>query len=71
MEPQATVLGKEWLIAAVVFLVVLWCAMIYVAIRIYRKWQASKSPLAILRERFAKGEIGKEEFEERRRLLDG
>jgi putative membrane protein len=28
-----------------------------------------KTPLEILRERFARGEIGKEEFEERRRLL--
>jgi putative membrane protein len=28
-----------------------------------------KTPLAILQERFARGEIDKEEFEERRRLL--
>ena len=30
---------------------------------------AARTPLDILRERFAKGEIDKEEFEERRRLL--
>lgn len=30
---------------------------------------AQKTPLDILRERFARGEIDKEEFEERRKLL--
>ncbi|MGO4558144.1 SHOCT domain-containing protein [Mesorhizobium sp. 2RAF21] len=31
----------------------------------------SRAPLDILRERFARGEIDKEEFEERRRVLGG
>lgn len=31
---------------------------------------ATNTPLNILKERFARGEIDKEEFEERRRLLD-
>ena len=32
---------------------------------------AANTPLDILRERFARGEIDKEEFEERRRILGG
>lgn len=54
-------------IIAVVVLVVRWLGGSGHGSAPYRHY--GKTPLDILKERFAKGEIDKEEFEERRRIL--
>jgi putative membrane protein len=63
------------------FMILVLAAVIAVAVLLVRwlggPWQASgshqtpsaRTPLDILKERFARGEIDKEEFEERRRVL--
>jgi putative membrane protein len=63
------------------FMILILVAVIVVAVFLVRwvggPWQGTaphypplgRTPLDILRERFARGEIDKEEFEERRRVL--
>lgn len=48
------ILGMEWFFVAVALMLLLWAAMTYVAVRGYKKWAASRSPLGILKERFAR-----------------
>jgi putative membrane protein len=54
-------------IVAAVVLIVRWLGGSYGAAPLS---PPGKAPLDILKERFARGEIDKEEFEERRRVLD-
>lgn len=62
-------------------MMILFIGLVVVAVVIVVRWlgdgsgeaatkrSSEKSPIAILEERFARGEIDKEEFEERRRVL--
>lgn len=69
--------GGGWygMIFGPVFMILALALVIAVAVLVVRwlggPWQAPprNTPLDILRERFARGEIDKEEFEERRRIL--
>lgn len=54
---------------AIVLVVVLLVRWLDGSRRDYRTPSSDKTALAILEERFARGEIDKEEFEERRRIL--
>jgi putative membrane protein len=71
--------GAGWLMA--IFNIVFWVVLI-VAIVYFIKWLSASSKqkgnekrgdsaLEILRERYAKGEIGKDEFEEKKKALKG
>lgn len=60
------------------FMMILWWALIIIGIVALVKWLASQSrgtpsnekiPLEILKERYAKGEIGSKEFEEKKKIL--
>ncbi|WP_010665181.1 SHOCT domain-containing protein [Marinilabilia salmonicolor] len=63
-------MGFGWIIGIVILLLILWLAF-----RTFRPGETNqtssiqKSPLDILKERFAKGEIDKEEFEQRKKDL--
>jgi len=73
--------GGGWyaMIFGPLFMILVLAVVIAVAVLLVRwlggPWQGTtpappgRTPLDILKERFARGEIGKEEFEERRRVL--
>lgn len=71
--------GMGWGLFGMVHMI-LWWVLLVLAIALLAKWLfgGSRRPpppedraLAILRERYARGEIGKEEYEARRRDLGG
>ena len=62
-------MGWGWLISLILIGIFIW-VLIKVFIRTGQsKTTGSKNPLDILKERYAKGEINKEEFEERKKDL--
>jgi putative membrane protein len=73
--------GGWWMLLGPLWMIVFIAAIVVVVILLVR-WlggdghgavhtqSPTKSPVDILKERFARGEIDKEEFEERRRLLE-
>ena len=81
--PHMTGWGGGWfgMIFGPIFMILVLALVIAVAVLLVRwfggPWQAgvshqpplARTPLDILKERFARGEIDKEEFEERRRIL--
>lgn len=58
------------IVAALVILLVRWLGGERNTLSTHPQSMPDKTPLDILKERFAKGEIEKEEFEERRRILE-
>jgi putative membrane protein len=71
--------GSEWMFFGPLMMIICVVAVVVLAVLLVRwfggsgqsidRQSAGKTPLDILRERFARGEIEKEEFDERRRIL--
>lgn len=73
-------LGHGWWWGAGILHMVLYWGVIIAAVVLLVKWLASngsgstdgaETPLEILKKRYARGEIGKEEFEQRKRDIGG
>lgn len=62
-------MGWWWIIGIIVFIVVTWLIIKNVNIKNRSYFPGNKSSLDILKDRYAKGEIDKEEFEERKKGL--
>lgn len=63
-------MGWVWMLTWVLFLVVLVVGSVFLLRGLFdREGRGDSSAVGILEERFARGEIDREEFEERRRTL--
>jgi len=62
-------MGWGWIIGLIVLGVVIWLIVKVVNQKINPDQPDNKTPLDILKERYAKGEIDKEEYEEKKRAI--
>ncbi len=62
-------MGFGWLIGLAILIVLIWLIVKAINNSNPSSPQQSKSALEILKERYAKGEISKEEFEDKKRAL--
>lgn len=62
-------MGFGWIIGIVILLVILWLAFKAFRNDSANRSTSNKTPFDILKERYAKGEIDKEEFEQRKKDL--
>lgn len=63
-------MGFGWIIGIVILLIILWLAFKTFQPNNEQRSSSHKTPLEILKERYAKGEIDKEEFEESKKDLE-
>lgn len=62
-------MGWWWIIGIIIIVAIVWMALKTMNKKSNINTSFGKTPLDILKERYARGEIGKEEFEERRKSL--
>ncbi|MEA1887165.1 MAG: SHOCT domain-containing protein [Bacteroidota bacterium] len=62
-------MGWGWLIGLIVVALIVWFIVRVTSQNTTHRSTSEKSPMDILKERYARGEINKEEFEERKKDL--
>ncbi len=70
--------GSPFMVIGHAFSILIWIFVIIMILKLVKRkgtghwegWGSHKSALGILRERFAKGEISKDEYEERKKVLE-
>ena len=63
-------MGFGWIIGIIILLIILWLAFKVFRTNSEKPSSSTNKPLDILRERYAKGEIDKDEFEQRKKDLE-
>jgi putative membrane protein len=71
-------LSTPFMVIGHAFSILIWIFVIIMILKLVKRrgtghwegWGSHKSAMGILRERFAKGEISKDEYEERKRVLE-
>ncbi len=63
-------MGFGWFTGLVFLVIIIWLIIRTVNHDAYHRSHSSNSALDILKERYAKGEIGKDEFEEKRKQIE-
>jgi len=66
---QGLEMGWGWIIGLIVLVIIIWIIVRALSRKKTPKLPNNRSPLDILKERYARGEIGKEEFEEKRKSI--
>jgi len=62
-------MGFSWLLALAVIILIVWIVTKGISAGQYTTPENDKSALDILKERYARGEINKEEFEEKKHVI--
>jgi len=60
-------MGWIWIIGLIVLVIVIWVIVRTLSQKSNRNQSDNKTPLDILKERYARGEISKQEFEEKKK----
>jgi putative membrane protein len=63
--------GYVWIIGIIIIIVAIWLIVKTMSRNDNRNAPIDKSPMDILNERFARGEISKQEYEEKKKAISG